>query len=124
MFCAECGKEIADSSKFCPECGKAVEPIDYDSIDKAKKSTWERAKELSEKAKVSNSSSYEDKTNTDKQPIYIVQKDESTGSFLGNFVSRVAAVVLGIFLVFVTCTGLTVLCVSESIKGIGESLGG
>ena len=47
MFCAECGKEIADSSKFCPECGKAVEPIDYDSIDKAKKSTWKRDKEAS-----------------------------------------------------------------------------
>jgi len=51
MFCPECGKEIADRSKFCPECGKAVKPIDYDSIDKAKKSTWEKAKELSEKSK-------------------------------------------------------------------------
>ena len=37
MFCSQCGKEIADSSKFCSECGKAVNPIDYDSIDKAKK---------------------------------------------------------------------------------------
>lgn len=47
MFCSECGKEIADSSKFCSECGKAVNPIDYDSIDKAKKSTWKRDKEAS-----------------------------------------------------------------------------
>ena len=37
MFCSQCGKEIADNSKFCPECGKAIEAIDYDSIDKAKK---------------------------------------------------------------------------------------
>tara|TARA_Y100001970_G_C13865610_1_gene666379 strand:+ start:71 stop:664 length:594 start_codon:yes stop_codon:yes gene_type:complete len=22
MFCSQCGKEIADNSKFCPECGK------------------------------------------------------------------------------------------------------
>ena len=47
MFCSECGKEIADSSKFCSECGKAVNPTDYDSIDKAKKSTWKRDKEAS-----------------------------------------------------------------------------
>jgi len=46
MFCSQCGKEIADNSKFCPECGKAVNPIDYDSIDKAKKSTLKKAKEL------------------------------------------------------------------------------
>lgn len=26
MFCVNCGKEIADSSKFCPECGKPVKP--------------------------------------------------------------------------------------------------
>ena len=24
MFCSNCGKEIADGTKFCPECGKAV----------------------------------------------------------------------------------------------------
>ena len=47
MYCSECGKEIADNSKFCPECGKAIETIDYDSIDKAKKSTWKRDKEAS-----------------------------------------------------------------------------
>ena len=22
MFCSQCGKEIADNSKFCPECGE------------------------------------------------------------------------------------------------------
>jgi len=47
MFCSECGKEIADNSKFCSECGKNIEAIDYDSIDKAKKSTWKRDKETS-----------------------------------------------------------------------------
>ena len=45
MFCSECGKEIADNSKFCPECGKAIETIDNDSINKAKKSSLERAKD-------------------------------------------------------------------------------
>ena len=44
MFCSQCGKEIADNSKFCTGCGVAVNPIDYDSIDKAKKSTWEKSK--------------------------------------------------------------------------------
>jgi len=24
MFCSECGKQIADGSKFCPECGKPL----------------------------------------------------------------------------------------------------
>ena len=47
MFCSQCGKEIADRSKFCSECGKPIETIDYDSIDKAKKSTWKRDKEAS-----------------------------------------------------------------------------
>ena len=47
MFCSKCGKEIADNSKFCSQCGNAVKPINYDSIDKAKKSTWKRDKEAS-----------------------------------------------------------------------------
>jgi|ETNmetMinimDraft_4_1059912.scaffolds.fasta_scaffold79500_2 uncharacterized membrane protein YvbJ len=50
MFCSECGKEIADSSKFCSECGKAANLIDYDSIDKAKKSTWKKSKESLEES--------------------------------------------------------------------------
>lgn len=28
MYCAFCGKELPDNSKFCPACGKAVESID------------------------------------------------------------------------------------------------
>ena len=47
MFCSKCGKEIADNSKFCPECGRAIESINYDSIDKAKKNTWKRDREAS-----------------------------------------------------------------------------
>ena len=41
MFCSQCGKEIADNSKFCPESGKPIDSIEqnidmviYDSIDK------------------------------------------------------------------------------------------
>ena len=34
MFCSQCGKEIADNSKFCPECGKAIETIDDDEDGK------------------------------------------------------------------------------------------
>ena len=33
MFCSQCGKEIADNSKFCPECGENI------SDDSSKKST-------------------------------------------------------------------------------------
>ena len=31
MFCSECGKEIAEGSKFCPECGKAIALPETDS---------------------------------------------------------------------------------------------
>jgi len=33
MFCSECGKEIANNSKFCPECG---ENLSSDSSSKTK----------------------------------------------------------------------------------------
>jgi len=33
MYCSECGKEIADNSKFCPECG---ENLSNDSSSKTK----------------------------------------------------------------------------------------
>ena len=32
MYCSQCGKEIADNSKFCPECG---ENISGDSSNKS-----------------------------------------------------------------------------------------
>ena len=35
---------------FCSECGKAANLIDYDSIDKAKKSTWKKSKESLEES--------------------------------------------------------------------------
>jgi uncharacterized membrane protein YvbJ len=63
MFCSKCGKEIADNSKFCPECGRAIESINYDSIDKAKKSTWKRDREAS-------NSSNED----EKQKVHFLSK--------------------------------------------------
>ena len=33
MYCSQCGKEIADNSKFCPECG---ENLSSDSSSKTK----------------------------------------------------------------------------------------
>ena len=33
MFCSECGKTIADNSKFCPECGKEIDTFDSDDTD-------------------------------------------------------------------------------------------
>ena len=33
MYCSQCGKEIADNSKFCPECG---ENLSSDSSGKTK----------------------------------------------------------------------------------------
>ena len=48
MICSECGNEIpklrSTFFKFCPECRKPIGSIDYDLINKAKKSTWEKAK--------------------------------------------------------------------------------
>ena len=48
MICLECGNEIpklrSTFFKFCPECRKPIGSIDYDLINKAKKSTWEKAK--------------------------------------------------------------------------------
>ena len=48
MICSECGNEIpklrSTFFKFCPECRKPIWSIDYDLINKAKKSTWEKAK--------------------------------------------------------------------------------
>ena len=48
MICSECGNEIpklrSTFYKFCPECRKPIGSIDYDLINKAKKSTWEKAK--------------------------------------------------------------------------------
>ncbi|MAR37429.1 MAG: hypothetical protein CL715_03720 [Chloroflexi bacterium] len=36
MFCFECGKTIADNSKFCPECGKEIDTFDSDDTDEGK----------------------------------------------------------------------------------------
>ena len=33
MFCFECGKAIAENSKFCPECGKEIDTFDSDDTD-------------------------------------------------------------------------------------------
>ena len=48
MICSECGNGISKLRstffKFCPECRKTIGSIDYDLINKAKKSTWEKAK--------------------------------------------------------------------------------
>ena len=42
MFCSECGKEIADNSKFCPECGK---PISHE-VSKPESQTKEKKEGL------------------------------------------------------------------------------
>lgn len=60
-YCSNCGTTLKKEVKFCTECGKAVNPI-----DKAKKSTWEKAKELSEKSKPQTK-----KTGSKKSIIFI-----------------------------------------------------
>tara|TARA_B100002052_G_C15542984_1_gene445534 strand:- start:92 stop:586 length:495 start_codon:yes stop_codon:yes gene_type:complete len=52
MYCSQCGKEIANNSKFCPECGKEIPTTE--SQDKPKNlSDFEQAKLSAERTKKS-----------------------------------------------------------------------
>ena len=77
MFCIQCGKEIADHSKFCSECGKST------STD-----TESKPKETAD-----NKKQYQTR---------VIVNDSNSG-FLGalsGFISRTVAVGVGIFLFF------------------------
>ena len=62
MYCSQCGKEIANNSKFCPECGKEIPTTE--SQDKPKNlSDFEQAKLSAERTKKSQT---DDTTQKDK----------------------------------------------------------